>query len=320
ELLPESIRHERMLRKKKLWVAGSVAAALVASVASFFAAGHESRTLDANLRDIKQGLKQAQTYQKDYGTASKGVPEKEKELEALARGTARERGWLLECLHTLGRVGADGNRPVLGPKAAGENGVHVKQVRLSRESPRAAMGGGLDGTVVRWYEKVTGFSADGHSRSSRAPMVAIVEAEVAGDIYEDDDKKQADIAHAQKLSKALKFSSRIHLKDATAKSPIVGAVTETKENKKNETLTFIPRSGGATRQIKRADIERIAWFRSVFLGAGWESEKRQVDSDSVRGDKERESPEAPGVRYRQILKITLAWIYDDGSTELAPEE
>ena len=331
ELLPESIRHERMLRKKKPWVAGSVAAALVASVASFFAAGHESRTLGANLRDIDQGLEQAKKYQGQYKNASEGVPEKEKELEALARGAARERGWILECLHTLGRVGGDGDRPVLGPKAADGNGVYVKEVRLSRESPRAAMGGSLDGTVVRWYEKVTGLSADGHTRSSGAvPMVAIVEAEVAGDIYKDDNKKQADIAHAQKLSKALQLSSRIHLtaagmkklrgKGPPVKSPIVGAVTETEENKKNDELTFIPSSGGATLKIARDDIERIAWFRSVFLGAGWESEKRQVDSDRVRVDRERDNPEAPGVRYRQILKITLAWIYDDGNTELAPEE
>lgn len=331
ELLPESIRHERMLRKKKLWVAGSVAAALVASVASFFAAGHESSTLGANLRDIKQGLKQAEKYQGQYKKASEGVPEKEKELEALAKGTARERGWILECLHTLGRIGGDGNRQVLGPKAAGGNGVYVREVRLSRESPRAAMGGSLDGTVVRWYEKVTGLSADGHTRSSgAAPMVAIVEAEVAGDVYKDDNKKQADIAHAQKLSKALQFSSRIRLTAAGLQklrgegppvgNPVVGAVTETKENKKNGTLTFMPRSGGATRQIERADIERIAWFRSVFLGAGWESEERLVDSDRARADKERDNPEAPGVRFRQILKITLAWVYDDGSVELVPEE
>ena len=331
ELLPESIRHERMLQKKKLWVAGSVAAALVASVASFLAAGHERRTLGANLGDIKQGLKQAEKYERQFETANKGVPEKEKELAALAKGTARERGWILECLDTLARVGGDGDQAVLGPEAAGGNGVYVEEVRVSRGNPRAAMGGDLDGTVVRWYEKVSGISGGGRGRSSGAdPMVAIVKAEVAGDIYKDKNKKQADIAHAQKLNKVLQFSSRIYLtgagllklrdKDPLVRSPIVGAITETKQNKKNGTLTFIPRSGGATLQISRAGIERLAWFRSVFLGAGWESAEKQVDSERVRAQKEQANPENPGVRYRQILKVTLAWIYDDGSTELPPEE
>ncbi|MHC4251061.1 MAG: type IV pilus assembly protein PilM, partial [Planctomycetota bacterium] len=98
ELLPESIRRERMLRKKRPIVAVTVGLALAASVAGLFAGMRERRALEANLSQIKTGLKKVTDYDGEFKKVVKKTPPIEAENEAMATDTARDRGWAVECL------------------------------------------------------------------------------------------------------------------------------------------------------------------------------------------------------------------------------
>jgi len=318
ELLPESIRHERMLRKKRPVVAATVGLALAASVVGLLTGMRERRALEGNLAKINSGLRDVTTFAGRYADENRPTKGLEDDLEAMARGTARDRGWTLECLDMIAKVKAPRGQAVLGADATDDDGgVYVKNIIITRGSPFS--GRSVEKSITNWYDR---FWEKGMPR----PLTAIIQAEVAGRSYKEDEReKEVNPVHAQDLKQALSFSSKVFLKDdeetkaALAKSGITGRsvtgfISRSAEDKKEKRISFYASPGAKPVLIEMKYVDRLAWIRRAKLGTGWVEEERKISSDTSQ-------PGEPStVVLRKYLNVTLGLVYDDGSTELKGED
>jgi type IV pilus assembly protein PilM len=320
ELLPESIRNERMLRKKRPLVAATVGLALAASVAGLLAGMRERSALDGNLGKIKAGLKQVEGFAQEYKKAKKNIPGLEAELEAMARGTARDRGWALECLDTITKVKGLKKPHVLGAEATDDDGgVYVKNIAITRENPFSGSSRGVEASIVKWYEKLW-------KKGTPRPLAAVIQAEVAGPSYKENARKRTvNTAHAQNLEQALGFSSKIFFKNdaetvaalatlGITKDVLVGFISRSEKDKEEKKISFYASPKAEPQRIEMKLIDRLAWLRRVRRGAGWEEEERRVPV------KPGSSSRSSEVYVRTYRNITLGLVYDDGSTELVGED
>lgn len=319
DLLPEAIRHERMLRKKRPIVAVTVGLALAASGAGLLAGMRERGALKSNLGSITSGLADVRRYKKAYEDEGKLTPKTEADIEAMARGTASDRGWAVECLDMISKVKGPGGKPVLGTEAADEDGgVYIMNIAVTRADPFAGAARGAENSIVKWYQKLW-------EKEAGRPLAAIIQAEVAGPSYEGTRTKKASTIHAQALKQALRFSSKVFLKDdaetaaALAKLGItekvlVGFIGRSDEDTKAGRISFFASPGAGPKLIEMKHVERLAWLRRVRLGTGWVPEVRPVTPRSALGRGDSDEPKK--IYMREYLNITLGLVYDDGSTEL----
>jgi type IV pilus assembly protein PilM len=319
ELLPESIRRERMLRKKRPIVAVTVGLALAASVAGLLAGKRELGALKANLKQIDAGLAKVNNFERKYKAASAQTPALEQGVETLARDTARDRGWAVDCLNTILKVKAPDGSAVLGTEATSEDGgVYLKNVVVSRGDPFIGAGRNTEQSIMGWYQKL-------RVATAQRPLAAIVQAEVAGPPYEQGKEKAiASTARAQALKEALNFSSKVYLKDDEETTAalgalgitgkvLAGAVSRSAEDEKAGRISLLSAPGATPKLIETKHIERLAWIRRAKLGTGWEYEERRVTPRAAPGE------EPDKIQMRQYLSITLGLVYDDGSTKLASD-
>jgi len=302
EFLPESVRHERMLRKKRPIVAATVGLALAASVVGFLSGMRERRALEGNLGKIKSGLHDVTTFEDKYADEMRPIKGLEDDLEAMARGTARDRGWILECLDMIAKVKGPTGEAVLGTKATDDDGgVFIKNIVATRGDPFARSNRGIEKSIANWY-------GDLWAKGMDRPLAAIIQAEVAGPSYEEGArKKNVNPAHAENLKQALKFSSKVFLKGGKA---LTGFISRSEEDMKAGRISLRASPGAEPVLIETKDVDRLAWVRRAVLGTGWDPEERRVSSPATRSD------EMSAVHMRQYLNVTLGLVYDDGSTEL----
>jgi type IV pilus assembly protein PilM len=316
ELMPERIMQERMVRRKRPVVAAGVGVALLASIASFLAARHNRAVYGGDIAAAEAPLGQVRKLQAELTEANRPVEAKLGQLREWSEGAARERGWVLECLQEIGKVGGAAGVPVLGPQAAGGNGVYVREIFVSRRSPVMRVRGMAD-DVVAWYKEVSG---EGTGRAGPAPMVVILRFEVGGRPGLQGAEGRPDAAHAQALREAIASSSRIILQSG---EEVAGLISETDEDRNEGVLRVASRDGGQVRSVARADIERLMWFRDVTLGADWHPESRPAlhpDEVDRLTEEAREKGTVPQIPNRIYGQFTMAWTYDDGRDVQPAEE
>jgi len=321
ELLPEAMVQERLLRRKRPVVAAGVGIALLAGITSLFAARHDLEVARADVGVIDKGLEEIRGDQRAYQAAVQPVTELEQKLATWSRVVAGGRGWVLDCLSELATLKMPSGLPALGPDAGSGNGVYATSIFMSRETPPDLVGrSALDRSIQDWYSAISGHGARGPGAKKRVwPLVAILQGEVAGPAA-DENPPEASFSHAQSLKTAIEFSSKVYLKGQAA--PKVGRVTQSAEDRRARVLTFAPRDGGAEEKIARSSIERLVWFREVILGVSYTHSVREVVPPHVKKKLEEEAQikgETLKVKVRDYLQFTIAWVLDDGTTELANE-
>jgi type IV pilus assembly protein PilM len=316
EFLPETMIHERLLRKKRPVVAAGVGLALLAGAGSFVGAQRDRDVAKRDSDRIKAELKDVDKFQKEFDKRMAPVVELDGKIKRWAYDSARERGWVFDALKDVSRLKGARGELVIGPDAAGGNGIHVKALYVSREAPPRALGfGPLDRSIYDWYSRATETLS---GKANSQPMIAILQGEIAGEAYEEGrgQPKEADFAHAEALRTALQFSSTVYVKGSA--EPRIGRLEEPTPNTgKKDVLLFTAPGGTSQEEIKRSDIVRMKWYRAVFIGINFFHEQRMPVPSYHRENLVRDAAEKGGQvpsRMRDYLQFSMAWVVDDGST------
>jgi len=308
EFLPESLIRERMLRKKRPLVAAGVAVAVAASAMSFLAAGHVRAALEGNLKQISEGLKDVETNARNDKAARAPIGDKEKYLARTSEGAARERGWVLECLDSINWFKTRAGRPAVGVDVVNGHSIYITALTVARDNPFEKMPN-ASADMREWYSRL----------GSGKPLVVVLEGELAGrEGSSATGAPEVNLDVLDTLKGAIENASRIYPASSGEGEgrALEGAVTQTAAQKKAGVVAFTPAGGGETKEIKLSEIERLVWFRRVKLATGIDWGSRPLGNPEEISRRRSAGEEYP---MRQYVRFTMAWVYDDGSTDLPTE-